>query len=73
MSVDFDQYWDRLVDYYYEHVHYYQVPMVPKVGNQVGIHRWLHETYGARAVFRPKRKLCFDSPEQYSLFVLRWS
>ena len=70
MSVDFDQYWDRLVDYYYEHVHWYQLPMVP---GKVGIHGWIKEAYGATAVFRPKRKLCFDSPEQYSLFVLRWS
>ena len=73
MSVDFDQYWDKLIDYYYDHVRCYPLLMEPALASKVGIHGWIKEAYGASVVFRPKRKIQFDSPEQYSLCVLRWS
>ena len=63
--VDKTPYWDKLVEYYYDHIHWNEEPVR-------SINQWLLDQYGCRAQYTVPN-LIFDRDSDYTLFALRFS
>lgn len=58
-------YWDQLVNYYYNHVHWTET-------EPPSIYSWLEREYGARS-YRFHNIIEFDDPANATAFMLRWA
>ena len=60
-------YWQKLVDYYYEHIHFLDYPddRIPSIVD------WLERDFGASAS-RYSDKIRFDNPADATMFTLKW-
>jgi hypothetical protein len=69
-TVSLDLYWDKLVEYYYDTVHWDD-----ETGNNgpfSSIAVWLQSEYGA-SYSRVSSRIYFEKPENKSWFIMRWS
>jgi hypothetical protein len=65
LQLDKRDYWHRLVDYYYDHVHWDSEPTI-------SIYKWLERDYNAVASLN-SQTIYFDDPARLEWFLLRWS
>ena len=66
--------WEKVVDYYYEHVHPYDELKNYNIGDEISsLTTWLFKEYGAMMDDFPSGKIKFKNAPQKSLFILRWS
>lgn len=65
MQLTKQQYWTKLVDYYYDHIHWDTEPTI-------SIYQWLKRDYNATASLHSK-VISFDNPAHGEWFLLRWS
>lgn len=65
--VALDEYYDKLVDYFYDHVYWKDNPEAGK-GSVAG---WLEESYGA-TISMNDRRIYFSSLPKQTWFILRW-
>jgi hypothetical protein len=66
MLVDKNRFWENLVDYYYDNVHWEKGNIQPTTT----ISSWLVSEYDAHVGIDT---IEFVTPEKYSWFMLRWS
>jgi len=64
MIVDKELYWDKLIDYFYDHIKWEQ-----DIDN---IYDWLEQEYGVTA-FTGSKGLTFNDEKKAMWFVMRWS
>lgn len=64
MILEKQEYWDKLIDYYYDHVHWGDDP-------PGGIYSWLEKEYSI--VSGTGMDLEFTDPKKLTFFVLKWS
>lgn len=62
--VSLDSVWTKLIDYYYDHVHFEQ----PEMGS---IQQWVNKEYGGQ-VSMHSRKIYFSNQNKRNWFVLKW-
>lgn len=62
-SLDKKEYWDRLVDYYYDNVFDGEDPITPNI--------WLKIEYNAETFYDMDR-IYFDDEKKFIWFKLRW-
>jgi hypothetical protein len=67
MLVDKSRFWEKLVDHYYDNVHWKESNIQPTTT----FLSWLVSEYDAYLVSFDTIK--FMTPEKYSWFILRWS
>jgi len=65
ITVDKTPYWNKLVDYYYDYVHWTQ-DAPPSIND------WLYRDYNCDSSYY-KNTLSFKNPQDYTLFALRFS
>jgi len=66
MLVDKNRFWENLVDYYYDNVHWEKSNIQPTTT----VSSWLVSEYDAYVGIDT---IEFVTPEKYSWFMLRWS
>jgi hypothetical protein len=64
MIIEKDPYWNNIVDYYYDEVHF--------EGSNLNVYDWLEDAYGAVSN-TSKRTFEFNSDKKATWFALRWS
>lgn len=64
MILDKQQYWDKLIDHYYDNIHWGEDP--PN-----GIYDWLESEYGI--ISSTGKDLTFTDEKKLTFFALRWS
>lgn len=68
--IDKNLYWDKLVDYYYDNVHWDdETNRYEPLGS---INTWLQKEYSA-SVSHATDRIFFNDDKKYTWFVLRWS
>lgn len=65
IAVDKLTYWDQLVDYYYDHIHW--VEDAPP-----SINEWLYKDYNCDSSYYTD-KLTFKNSKDFTIFALRFS
>ena len=70
-SIPLHPYWEKIVDHYYDHIHWGDEPNI--IG--ASILTWLKEEYGAEVALLPDNPstIYFDDDERRSWFLLRWA
>ena len=68
MVVKKNLYWEKLVDHYYENVHWSESDIQPKTT----ITSWLRKEYDAD-VGLASDTIFFNNSKKYTWFMLRWS
>ena len=63
--VPLDSVWNKLIDHYYDHVHYAN----PEMGS---IQNWVNKVYGGQ-VSMASRKIHFSNENKRNWFLLKWS
>lgn len=58
-------FWDRLIEYYYDHVHWEQE-------NPPSVYEWVKQEFGGD-VARYHEYISFEDPAQASYFALKWT
>lgn len=65
MILNKSNYWSKLVDYYYDNIHWDTEPTI-------SIYEWLKRDYNATASLYSK-VIKFDNPAHGEWFLLRWT
>jgi hypothetical protein len=60
-----DKYWEKIVNYYYDNVHFDELPTI-------SIRAWLIRNFGGH-ISPTKQKIYFDTDAQKTFFIMRWS
>jgi predicted P-loop ATPase len=68
IKVDKDQYWAKVVDYYYDNIHWSMSNIKP----ETTLRDWLNTEYSAHECI-DSHTLIFLDPKKYTYFVLLWS
>lgn len=69
-TVPLDMYWTKLVDHYYDSVHWDD--KTGKYGPFYSIAVWLQAEFNA-TYCRTTNRIYFEKPENQSWFIMRWS
>jgi hypothetical protein len=69
-TLELGPYWEKLIDHYYDNVHWDEVNDQYKPYKN--INEWLSDEYDARAV-KQINKIIFNDERKMSWFLLRWS
>lgn len=70
IMVDKDLYWTKLVDYYYDEIHWNKDPKQLQPFGNVG--NWLKKEYNAN-VMDEMNKITFNDQEKFTWFMLQWA
>lgn len=68
MYVDQMNYWNNLVEYYYDNVHWRDSDIAPT--NSLA--NWIKKEFSGTVDYE-RKKIHFDDPKHLSWFVLKWS
>ena len=63
--IEKEPYWENLVEYYYDHVHWDETPTI-------SIYEWLERDYKASTNLNAKY-IHFDDPARLQWFIMRWT